>query len=147
MSALPMAMAPRPDLQPVHTSAPLVSMNPLEGEWVYAPKEPEKRKPGFYPPEFIRLKLFSVPGGDLRGQYSARYEVTDKPISPDVAFQLAPVDKNSHKFVWQSNNGSRGTLAIRPLDGKTIRLEWRTTTYAKGPALTAGTATLVRRSD
>jgi curved DNA-binding protein CbpA len=119
--------------------------NPLEGEWVYAPKEPEKHKPGFYPPEFISLKLVKD-DRSLRGQYSARYDVAAKePISPEVRFQLTSVDKAAHKFVWQSSNGSKGTLAIRPLDGKTIRLEWRTTVLNGGPALTSGIATLVRR--
>jgi len=139
------APAPRPSV-PVASSAPAtVPRDPLEGEWVYAPKEPEKRKPGLYPPEFIDLKLFWNEGA-LHGQYRARYEVTDKPISPDVSFVLAAADKNSHRFMWQSSNGSRGTLKISSIDPTSIKIEWRTTVFTTGPALTAGTATLVRRS-
>ncbi|HEY3939724.1 MAG TPA: DnaJ domain-containing protein [Bryobacteraceae bacterium] len=151
LAALPNAPRGEPPLKPdaapsnpVNTASAVT--DPLEGEWVYAPKEPEKHKPGFYPPEFISLKL-TKNDGSLHGQYSARYDVaSNEPISPDVHFQLTAVDKVSHKFVWQSSNGSRGTLAIRSLDGRSIRLEWRTTVLSGGPALTSGIATLVRRS-
>ncbi len=117
--------------------------NPLEGEWVYAPTEPEKQRPGFYPPEFIDLRLFRTDSG-LHGQYRARYQVTDKPIPPDVSFTLAP-DAGTNKFVWKSSNGSKGTLKVTSMSGTAIKIEWRTTVYSNGPALTAGTATLVRR--
>jgi hypothetical protein len=143
-------MAPRSEA--VYTSASIpaetlhsASGDPAEGEWVYSPKEPERHKPGFYPPAFISLKLSKKDSG-LRGLYKARYEVTDnKPISPDVSFQLTAIDKTSRKFVWEANNGSRGTLAIRSIDGRTMRLEWRTTVFTGGPALTSGIATLERR--
>jgi hypothetical protein len=143
-------MAPKPDA--VYTSASVPSEalhattgDPAEGEWVYSPKEPEKHQPGFYPPAFISLKLSKNDRG-LAGLYKARYEVTDnKPISPDVSFHLTAVDKASRKFVWEASNGSRGTLAIRSIDGRTMRLEWRTTVFTGGPALTSGIATLERR--
>jgi curved DNA-binding protein CbpA len=144
------AMAPKPDA--VYTSASIRSEalhsgtgDPAEGEWVYSPKEPERHKPGFYPPAFISLKLSKNDRG-LAGLYKARYEVTDnKPISPDVSFHLTAVDKASRKFVWEASNGSRGTLAIRSVDGRTMRLEWRTTVFTGRPALTSGIATLERR--
>jgi hypothetical protein len=143
-------MAPKPDA--VYTSASIRSEalhsgtgDPAEGEWVYSPKEPERHKPGFYPPAFISLKLSKNDRG-LAGLYKARYEVTDnKPISPDVSFHLTAVDKASRKFVWEASNGSRGTLAIRSVDGRTMRLEWRTTVFTGRPALTSGIATLERR--
>lgn len=115
----------------------------LEGEWVYAPTEPEKRKAGFYPPEYIDLKIWNDSG--LRGEYRARYHVAGKPIPPDVNFDLSP-DGNARHFSWSSNNGSKGTLAVTSMDASSIRIEWRTTVFSRGPALTAGTATLVRRT-
>ena len=117
--------------------------NALEGEWVYAPTEPEERKAGFYPPEFIDLKLVWNQGG-LHGQYRARYHITDRPIPADVSFTLVP-DSGS-KFFWQSSNGSKGTFKVSSVTGDSIRIEWHTTVFAPGPALTAGTATLVRRN-
>jgi hypothetical protein len=150
VTTLPVAMAPKPEA--VYTSASIpsetlhsASGDPAEGEWVYSPKEPERHKAGFYPPAFISLKLRKNDRG-LGGLYKARYEVTDnKPISPDVSFQVTAVDKTSRKFVWEASNGSRGTLAIRSIDGRTMRLEWRTTVFTGGPALTSGIATLERR--
>ncbi len=152
LSAIPVAVIPKPSesAPPAPVSNPARSPktndeNLLAGEWVYAPKEPEKQKAGLYPPEFINLKLFSEAGA-LHGEYHARYHVTDRPISPDVNFQLSPADKNYRKFSWASSNGSRGTMKISQIDAATIHIEWQTTKYIRGPALTAGTATLVRRS-
>jgi len=149
-SALPPATLPSatpPKLAVVTTTANAgAPRDPLEGEWVYAPKEPEKRKAGFYPPEFIDLKLFgSGDPGSLKGQYSAKYVITDRPVSPEVTFELASVSKGSRRFVWQSSNGAKGTLNIDPIDDRTIRIDWHTTSAVGGPALTSGTATLVRR--
>jgi curved DNA-binding protein CbpA len=144
---IPVAVLPLPRM-PVATGVVRRSVerhDPLAGEWEYAPKEPEKRKSGFYSPEFIHLQLFWDEGA-LRGKYQARYHVTDRPISPDVSFLLSPMDPESRKFIWQSSNGSRGTLKIRPIDPGTIRVEWRTTVPSRAPALSTGTATLVRRA-
>jgi hypothetical protein len=119
--------------------------DPLEGEWVYAPTQPEKKKAGFYPPEYIELKLFRN-DGRLHGQYRARYHVTNKPVSPNVEFVLSP-DAEDRKFVWQGPDGARGTFSIvSAADPNVIRIEWRTTVFPHQAALTAGTATLVKRS-
>ena len=150
VTTLPVAMAPKPEAAYTSVSIPSETLHsatgdPAEGEWVYSPKEPERHKAGFYPPAFISLKLSKNDRG-LAGLYKARYEVTDnKPISPDVSFQVTAVDKTARKFVWEASNGSRGTLAIRSIDGRTMRLEWRTTVFTGGPALTSGIATLERR--
>ncbi len=111
---------------------------------MYAPSAPEKKKAGFYPPEYIDLKLFRD-DGRLHGQYRARYQVTDKPISPDIEFALSP-DNEDHKFLWKGPNGTRGTFKISSIDPNVIRIEWRTTVFGRQPALTAGTATLVKRA-
>ncbi|MBV8897792.1 MAG: DnaJ domain-containing protein [Acidobacteriaceae bacterium] len=165
-AALPVAGLPAPPLRPPAEPAPptktvsysaapkpattttsasgSTNKETLEGEWVYAPTEPEKRKAGFYPPEYIDLKLFSNEG-HLHGQYRARYHVTDKPISPDVEFVLTP-DGESNRFTWQAPNGTRGTFKISSVDPNVIRIEWRTTVFGRQAALTAGTATLVKRT-
>ncbi len=124
-------------------TSPVQPQDLLEGEWVYAPTEPEKRKAGFYPPEYIDLRIWNE--GGLRGEYRARYHVPDKPIPPDVSFALAP-DGSPRHFSWASSNGSKGTLNISSVDAGSIRIEWRTTVFSRAPSLTAGTATLVRRT-
>lgn len=159
-AAIPVAGLPpaplRPPAEPApptktvsYSAAPKSTTNTvkdtLEGEWVYAPTEPEKRKTGFYPPEYIDLKLFSN-DGRLHGQYRARYHVTDKPISPDVEFVLTP-DGENNRFTWQGPNGTRGTFKISSVDPNVIRIEWRTTVFGRQAALTAGTATLVKRTN
>lgn len=152
VAGLPSA-AVRPPAEPAPTPTKTVSysaptknspLDALEGEWVYAPTEPEKKKAGFYPPEYIDLKLFSNEG-HLHGQYRARYHVTDKPISPDVEFVLTP-DGENNRFTWQGPNGTRGTFKISSVDPNVIRIEWRTTVFGRQAALTAGTATLVKRT-
>ena len=156
-AALPIAPLPATPLRPPPESQPptkdvsftaggrSTAADLLEGEWVYAPTQPEKKKVGFYPPEFIDLKLVRDEGG-LRGQYHARYQISDKPISPDVEFALSP-DGEQNKFIWQASNGSKGTFKISAIDPNVIRVEWRTTVFSHKPALTAGTATLVKRGE
>lgn len=151
-ATLPTAVPPKPSVVTTAAapaiSAPVASgpRDPLEGEWVYAPKEPERQRAGFYPPEFIDLKLFSSSDpGTLKGQYNARYVVSDRPVSPEVHFDLASASKGSRRFLWQSSSGAKGTLSIDSIDDQTIRIDWHTTSAVRGPTLTSGTATLVRR--
>ncbi len=117
----------------------------FEGEWIYAPKKPEKRKPGLYPPDFIELKLFRSQGG-LHGSYRARYQVDEnQQISPEVSFRLTSQDEDAKMLAWEGDDGSKGWLKLNPLDKTTIKVQWQTTVYSKQPGLTAGVATLVRR--
>jgi hypothetical protein len=155
-ASLPLAALPAPPPKPPveappatktvsYSAPPKAPPDPLEGEWIYAPAQPEKKKAGFYPPEYIDLKLFRN-AGRLHGQYRARYHVTNKPISPNVEFALSPGTED-RKFVWEGPNGTRGTFTIiSAADPNLIRIEWRTTVFPRQPALTAGTATLVKRS-
>ncbi len=155
VSALPVVGVRPPETAPAARSKPapvaasIASVtkpkhqHPLEGEWVYAPPEPEKGRPGFYPPEFIDLQLVWDQGG-LHGQYRAKYQVADKPIPPNVNFTLSP--DGSNKFIWQASNGSRGIFKISSVDKSSIRVEWKTTVYSHALSLTAGTATLVKKT-
>lgn len=119
--------------------------NPLAGDWVYEPKEPEKPAKGYFPPEFIELKLVSEQG-TLHGQYRARYHVANAPVRPDVNFQVLASGANSKKFSWESSDGSKGVLKITQLDTQNIEVEWKTTTKSREPALNIGSATLTRRN-
>jgi hypothetical protein len=140
------------DRTPLHVDVPPPAMaltgrrDPLEGEWVYAPTEPEKARPGLYPPEFIELKL-RKDGSGMHGEYSARYNIADnRPVSPEVNFSLKAVDDKALKYVWTSADGSHGWFVIRALEPDTMRLEWKTTSNRSGPALSSGVATLVRKN-
>jgi len=130
---------------PVATAEILATSSSLEGEWIYAPKKPERRKPGLYPPDFIELRLFRSQGA-LRGSYHARYQVDEtRQISPEVSFQLSSQEQNAKTLIWESANGSKGWLKVNPVDQSTIKVQWQTTVYSRQPSLTAGVATLIRR--
>jgi hypothetical protein len=131
-AALPAVVRPEPQ-------------NPLAGDWVYAPKEPEKAVKGYFPPEFIELRLVSE-RGLLHGQYRARYQVANAPIRPDVDFQVIASAANSKKFSWESSDGRKGVLKITQVDSQDIEVEWKTTTKSRQPALNVGSATLTRRN-
>ena len=119
--------------------------DPLEGEWVYAPAEPEKRKPGLYPPEFIELKLVKDSNG-MHGEYSARYNVDRPVVSPDVNFVVKATDETAMKYEWTAADGAHGWMQIRDLETDTMRLEWKVTSKNHGDKLTSGKATLVRKN-
>lgn len=141
----PMAASTSATASPTPSTVAPVVISGLEGEWIYAPAKPERRKPGMYPPDFIELKLFQSQG-ELRGFYHARYQVDEtRDISPDVSFQISAHAVNSKTLNWESANGSRGWLKVNSLDKSTIKVQWQTTVYSKQPSLTAGVATLVRR--
>ncbi len=136
------ASAPNPPSAPAVVRA---AQSGFEGEWIYAPAKPEKRKPGLYPPDFIELKLFRSQG-ELHGIYHARYQVDQaQDISPEVSFQLSSQEANAKMLTWESANGSRGWLKVNAVDKSTIKVQWQTTVYSKQPSLTAGVATLIRR--
>jgi hypothetical protein len=119
--------------------------DPLEGEWVYAPIEPEKHRPGLYPPEFIQLRLTKDTDG-MRGEYSARYSIADnRPVSPNVNFVMKATDPKALHYIWTAADGSKGWFVIRSLETDTMRLEWKATSH-NGTALTSGMATLVRKN-
>jgi hypothetical protein len=119
--------------------------DPLAGDWVYAPAEPEKPSKGYFPPEFIELRLVSDQGL-LHGEYKARYQVKDTSLRPDVNFQVFANAANSKRFSWESSDGRKGVLKIIQVDAKNIEVEWKATTKSHGPALNVGSATLTRRN-
>jgi hypothetical protein len=124
--------------------SPVKSGFAIEGDWIYAPETPEPTKPGLFPPAFIELKIYRS-SGEWRGVYHARYQVENRPLDPNVNFLLSGTDVEAQKFNWESPNGSKGTLNIRPVNDSTIKVEWETKIYSTQPVLTSGIATLNKR--
>lgn len=116
----------------------------LEGDWVYTPDKPEARKPGLFPPTFIELRIYRT-SGEWRGVYHARYQVENRPVDPDVNFLLSGGDADAKRFIWESPNGSKGTMRIKRLTDSTIKVEWDTMVYSDQHVLTSGIATLSKR--
>jgi hypothetical protein len=137
---------PRPEYTPPPPPKPLSRMknDPLEGEWVYAPTSPEKPRAGIFPPEFIDLKLTKDSSG-MKGEYSARYNV-NRPVSPDVNFELVATDQSAMKYQWKGPNGAYGWLEIKDLETDTMRLVWKDTSKHGSDRLASGQATLVRKN-
>jgi hypothetical protein len=125
-------------------SSPDKSGFAIEGDWIYAPEKPEPRKAGLFPPAFIELKIYRS-SGEWRGVYRARYQVENQPLDPDVNFLLSGADTEAQRFHWESPNGSKGILNIRPVNNSTIKVEWETKIYSTQRVLTSGIATLNKR--
>jgi hypothetical protein len=99
-----------------------------------------------YPPEFIELTLREM-NGILRGRYSARYQVADRPISPEVRFQFegGATDSNPATFTWTGNGGSRGEVRLNKVGDQQLQVLWFTTQPGPEIGLSSGSATLIRR--
>ena len=139
---LPAAVRPLPA-----TAFGITAPEGLEGEWIYAPKKPEKRKAGLYPPDYIKLNIFRSEG-HLSGRYYARYLIGKRlDISPEVRFSIFQAElQDPRYFIWHAEDGSQGTFKVKPVGASAIRIEWQTTLRSDRRGLVSGVATLVRPS-
>ena len=138
---LPPLAAPPP--LPPSTAA---TKGSLSGEWLYVP--PVNVKHGeLYPPEYIQLRLTDEEG-ILQGRYSARYRVSDRAISPNVAFHFeSRAGADGGKIVWTGPGGARGKLTLRRLENGSLEVSWMADQLGTDLGLVSGTATLVRKRD
>lgn len=116
----------------------------LAGEWLFVASR-HGQGTGLYPPEYIELRV-SENAGVLRGNYRARYRVTDRAISPTVAFQFegtAPADGGS--LPWRGSGGAWGEVKLRLLTSRTLEVTWIAHHLGGELGLISGTATLIRK--
>jgi hypothetical protein len=117
----------------------------LSGNWFFLPTA-ETRKSG-YPPEYIELRL-SEDQGVIRGRYRARYRVTDRAISPNVAFQFeGRTAAEGGVLPWRGPGGAQGEITLRLLANGNLEVEWAAGQLGEELGLISGTATLVRKLD
>jgi hypothetical protein len=117
----------------------------LEGFWVYAPEEPRaQRAPTLYAPEFIQLRI-RAQDDHLYGEYSARYFVSDRPISSEVSFTFQGKAGASGSFGWRADDGSLGIVDLKMLSTQSLQVNWRVTSFGSHMGLSAGTAVLIRK--
>ena len=118
----------------------------LAGEWLYVP--PANVKHGeMYPPEYIQLRL-TEEEGILAGRYTARYRVSDRAISPNVAFHFeSRAGEEADKIAWTGAGGARGKLTLRRLDNGSLEVSWKADQLGTDLGLVSGTATLVRKRE
>lgn len=123
--------------------APLAHRS-LAGDWLFVP--PVKRDPSaLYPPEYVELRITEA-SGMLRGRYRARYRVTDRAISPDVAFQFEGRPESAVATIpWTGAGGASGDLTLKQLDNGALEVSWTAHELGSVLGLISGTATLVRK--
>jgi hypothetical protein len=115
----------------------------LSGDWVFVPAAGTTRSG--YPPEFIELRLREREG-TMRGSYRARYRVTDRAISPNVAFQFeGRAAAEGGVLPWRGAGGSQGAVTLRLLANGNLQVEWEADRLGRELGLISGAATLVRK--
>jgi hypothetical protein len=129
---------------PTEAAAPISAPAPrLAGRWLFVASRGTKL--AGYPPEFIELRL-SEAGGVLRGLYQARYRITDRAISPNVAFRFeGPAEPDGCVLPWQGPGESKGDVTLRLLSTGGLEVDWVAHQLGRELGLISGTATLVRK--
>jgi hypothetical protein len=142
---VPLTLPPPPSPAPAKP-APAAARDGLAGEWLYvAPAR--ARQTGLYPPEYIELRV-TEESGILRGRYRARYRVSDRAISPDVAFQFrGRVGGDGGNLRWIGAAGAEGQLTLRRLTSGALEVTWVADHLGAELGLVSGTATLVRKQE
>jgi hypothetical protein len=135
-----------PAANPLATLWPAPASPSIAGNWLFVPA-PDTKSAGLYPPEYIELRV-TEEAGVLRGRYRARYRVTDKAISPTVAFEFEGWGRNDEaKLPWTGAGGAKGEVAMRLLESGALEVTWEANRMGAELGLISGTATLVRKLD
>jgi curved DNA-binding protein CbpA len=113
----------------------------LAGSWIWIPSAQRGRFSGSYPPEYIEL-VVKERDQEITGRYRARYRVSDRAISPEVQFEF---EGHAGQLRWRGNAGAQGDVRMELRSESELEIHWITTEPGTSPALTSGSATLVRR--
>lgn len=117
------------------------------GSWLYTPPKSPTRNAAVYSPEYIEMKI-SEHEGALRGSYVARYRISDKPISPSVAFQFAgEIGDPPAALAWTGAGGRHGEVRLTLLGNSSMQVTWHVSGPVPADTLGGGTAVLVRREE
>jgi curved DNA-binding protein CbpA len=116
------------------------------GTWFY-PRSRIIGQTSLYAPEYIEAVIAEA-NGSVRGRYRARYRVSDKPISPNVAFLFEGRPKgNTANLLWSASGGARGEVQLRLVSENSLEVVWTATDMGKELGLASGTAILVRQRE
>ena len=137
--ALPVISQP----PPVATPTPRPPHSYFAGRWFFS-HDVAERDPALYAPQMIELAI-TEDNGILRGSYRARYRVTDRPVSPDVAFEfLGPANKPENaELSWTGPGGAEGRVRLHALTAVSMEVKWWATRLGS-LGLVSGTAVLIR---
>ncbi|MBL8179323.1 MAG: DnaJ domain-containing protein [Bryobacterales bacterium] len=137
-----------PDPEPRHTTtAPPAAESPsLAGTWYFA-KTRSNAPTDLYPPEFIET-VIQEENGAFSGRYRARYVVSDRAISPEVAFQFrARPGADSSRIPWTGAGGAKGEVKLKLLTANSLEVAWVAHDLGKSLGLAYGTAVLIRAAN
>jgi hypothetical protein len=150
MTELPSA-AKLPVLSASNNSLPrmeLPATRKLAGFWFYAkPSLGQRNKnQALYPPQFIEITI-NEESGMTSGRVRARFEVADRPISPDVNFTFTGPSTPGPQasFPWTGSAGARGDLTFKFISENSVKFDWTATDLGTQLGLEGGTAVLTRR--
>jgi curved DNA-binding protein CbpA len=116
------------------------------GNWTYRRAPDNSHNKTLLPPEFIEAVISEV-NGHLRGQYRARFKVSDPGISPEVDFRFeGTVSGMSGRFPWTGRGGAKGEVQIRLISNSSLEVVWSATDLGTSMGLASGTAVLTRRN-
>ncbi len=151
IEAPPAASVQPPAVQPAPTVAPPVAPAPppqhFAGNWFYVATAPQPKSNALYPPDYIQLRLIEH-AGRVRGQYRARYRITDQAISPLVSFDFeGAASVPSVKLAWRGPGGAKGEILLKLGADGALEVNWKAFQINDELSLTAGTATLIRQQD
>lgn len=73
-----------------------------------------------------------------------QYQVPDRPISSEVAFQFEGSEGDG-TLNWHALDGTRGILILKLQSAHALEVTWRVTEFGSHIGLGAGTAILIRR--
>jgi hypothetical protein len=103
-----------------------------------------EERSALYPPEFIELVIGEWEG-TVHGRYRARYRVSNRALSPDVAFRFeGPAADDEAGFDWRSPGGGRGEVRLRLNREGKLEVAWSATVLGE-LGLSSGTAVLARK--
>jgi curved DNA-binding protein CbpA len=118
----------------------------LSGTWYYARRRLSPLRDNRYPPDYIEVVI--VAEDDIvRGRYRGRYRVSDRAISPEVAFQFGGKSNDAGRYPWMGAGGAKGEVRLRLTDDDFLAFEWIASDLGSQMGLGSGTAVLVRRLD
>jgi hypothetical protein len=118
----------------------------LAGEWLFVP-QPIVHGNGLYPPEYIEMRV-TEGAGTVRGKYRARYRISDRAISPEVAFEFqGRASESDARLPWTGPGGTRGEVTLHLVTAGALEVTWVVSQTGGELGLISGTATLVRKME
>ena len=124
------------------------SARKLAGFWFYAkpPLGQRNKNQALYPPQFIEVTI-NEDAGMVYGRLRARYDIADRPISPDVTFTFngPSIPGPTASYAWTGSAGAKGDLTFKFISENSVKFDWMATDLGSQLGLEGGTAVLTRR--